>query len=572
MYKMWKSGDPAAQEQVQKSLVFQGLSMLPGGAFARGMKLGVDIARTGLEVTIGYELNAMGDDTVQSALSGGTFDSILRGVPGGTVDAQRKNLYQTWKTDLGLDVAFKRLDAQRKVWNNLLPYEKAYKPNQDSHLRIVRAFYETVNRRIAGRVDSYLAGTTRGGEIATGAKAKLTQLLFADFVNGLNRELGDSLAKGLEREAAQSESVLEEVDNYLFGLFSKSLDVAIDALADDAKAPPQAGRWDLRFDTSKSDMDTATQEQIVSSAAQVIPPLNPTFEERNTTYELFMPEGQELQNQIVNGRVKFRLRHPKTKAVVAEKEFDLDLKTDGLIFREYWDAEQKVLKREYQYFVDAKGEKIRHGRERVYFNTGKLSYEATRKNNALEGPMTRYWENGQTFDVATYKNGTRDGAYTAFHSDGKPRASGQFIGDRKVGAWKTYHGNGKVESEGAYPAKFYLVEPVHPLGSVESITLSAEANKGLYFDWGPKEGPWTFYYFSGRKKREEVYLNDSTEKDGKLVGPRRDYFDNAANSLEWEAIPSGGTTSWYQNGQMKEKCPASGPPCRNWDEDGKEIK
>lgn len=626
MYKMWKSGDPQAQEQVQNSLVFQGLTMLPNGAIARGMKLAVDVAKTGMEVTIGYELNAMGDETVRKALTGGTFDSILRGVPGRTTEEQRKNLYGTWKTDLGLDVAFKRLDTQRKVWNNFLSYQKGDKANQDRYLRTLGAFHETVNKRIAGKVDEYLAGTTKGGEVATGAKEQLIQLLFADFVNGMNRELGDSLMKGVEREAAASQSVLEEADNALFGLFSKSLDAVIQKLTGADAAPTAKSRWDLRFAPGTKTVADTTRETTVAGAVRVVPPLDPTYEERTTTYSLMMPETKDLQTQIVNGRVKFRLRHPVSQAIVIEKEFNIgDTTGDGLIEREYWDADKKVLKREYAYFLEpghvGGPAKIRNGMERVYYQSGKLSYEATRKDNELEGPMIRYWETGQQFDVATYKVGKRQGPYKAFHPNGTVRAAGQFIDDRKVGAWKTYHSNGVVESEGAYPDKAYADEPRGP--GVPKLGLSempnTYANKGLYYDWGPQVGKWTIYYPSGKKQREETYGgpvsrrtyydNDANSmktedlrsssaswyengrkqteqameegravtKDDKKVLPQRTYFNNKANSPESEETPMG-TATWYENGQMKMKCPPIGPDrryqgnCTSWNPDGTQIK
>lgn len=237
-----------------------------------------------------------------------------------------------------------------------------------------------------------------------------------------------------------------------------------------------------------------------------------------------------------------------------------------LVEREYWDADKKIVKREYEFVLDS-GRKIRQGKERVYFASGKLSYEATRKDNALDGSLIRYWENGQKFDTALYKAGSRYGEYAAFCSDGKPRTQGQFSDDRKVGAWKTYYTNGKLETEGSYPNESRTVEKVGA-----AVASKPDADKGLYYDWGTKVGPWKFYYVSGRKQREDVYDDDgsTTTKDGKLVGPSRTYYDNAANSLESESLPSG-FTSWYENGQVKEKCPVNGK-CRRWNQDGTEIK
>jgi hypothetical protein len=201
-------------------------------------------------------------------------------------------------------------------------------------------------------------------------------------------------------------------NDYLFGLFSKSLDVALDELAGaDPVRLPQS-RWDLRFDTSTRDLNATTHEVTVTSAVQAIPPENPTLEERNTTYELLMPEGRELQTQIVNGHVKLRLRHPRTQAIVVEKDFRLG-------------------------------------------------------------------------DV----------------KPGKPRATGQFIHDRKVGAWKTYYSNGRIESAGAYPDKPYNDEPTGARVPAGATMTHNYADKGLYYDWGPRIGPWTFWNPDGTEVR-----------------------------------------------------------------------
>jgi hypothetical protein len=326
LYKMWKSGDPAAQEEVQKSLVFQGLTLLPGGAIARVMKLAVDVTKIGLEVSLGYVLQSAGQENAEIALRGGTFDSILTGIPGRTVEERRRNLFGTWRKTLDLEQAFRRLNAQKRVWNALLPEQKALKVNQDRYRRTTDAFFEKVHREVTARVEGYLGGTTLGrGETAVGTKDILTQMLFADFVNGLNREMGAELLAAVQREARESASVLETLDDCLYGLFSKSLDALIDSLAGDEAPLPVQGRWDLRFGSPKTDKDKTTGETTLEAAAQVIPPLYPTAEERGTTYQLSVPEGKELETQIINGRVRFRLRHPKTQVVVCEKEFAFDL-------------------------------------------------------------------------------------------------------------------------------------------------------------------------------------------------------------------------------------------------------
>ena len=326
LYKLWASGDPQAQEEVEKQLVFQGLTLLPGGAIAKAMKLSVDVARTGLDITIGYTIDQGVQENVNLCLGGGSFDSILSenawNIPGSSITEQRRNLYQAWKGKLDLKHAFRRMNAERRLWNSLRPYQKA-NPAQQARYRLrVQTFHELVRQRIASRVNGYLS-TTGMLHNESRLHEALVNTLYADFVNGMNRELGESLLRDAQQQAKEAETVLDTVDDYLFGLFSKALDTGFEMLASDVPELPP-GRFSLAFDASERSKDPVTGEDIVSCAVQVIPPLRPVYEDRNTTYVLEIPEDDELQAQIVNGRVKFRLRHPRTRLVVAEKEFCID--------------------------------------------------------------------------------------------------------------------------------------------------------------------------------------------------------------------------------------------------------
>jgi antitoxin component YwqK of YwqJK toxin-antitoxin module len=240
----------------------------------------------------------------------------------------------------------------------------------------------------------------------------------------------------------------------------------------------------------------------------------------------------------------------------------------ALVEREYWDPGKKVLKREYAYIL-AGGRKIRHGLEKRYFQSGSIEYEATRKLDVLEGTMVRYWANGQKFDESVYKDNVMEGPYQAFHDTGKERAKGQFKKGRKVGEWTTWHWTGHKESMGSYLSDFTLVENVP-----WDLKNTADVDWGLYHKLGVKTGHWWTYFPSGKKELEEIWgpNGESKTKDGELFGPRRTWYDNAANSPESEIIPGpgGSSTEWYDNGQMRKKCPRGGK-CQNWNRDGKEF-
>ena len=240
--------------------------------------------------------------------------------------------------------------------------------------------------------------------------------------------------------------------------------------------------------------------------------------------------------------------------------------SEGLVEREYWDAEKTVLRREYQYVMVA-GQKVRHGFERRYYRSGVLEYEATRDQDALEGDMTRYWENGAKFDVARYTRNHREGPYEAFFHEGDPRAKGQFKGGRKVGPWTTWQGKGVKEAEGSYLPDFYTVESV----PWENRSTD-DVDKGLYYGIGARTGRWTYWYPSGRRRLEEVYGDDggTTDASGALVGPRREWYDNEANSPMSERLPTGASTSYHENGRLESRCDGRGS-CERWNSQGERL-
>jgi len=136
-----------------------------------------------------------------------------------------------------------------------------------------------------------------------------------------------------------------------------------------------------------------------------------------------------------------------------------------------------------------------------------------------------------------------------------------------VGPWTTWHRKGVKESEGAYLLDFYLVESV----PWENRSTD-DVGKGLYHAMGAKTGRWTYWYPSGRRKLEEAYGDDGKTRTGAggLVGPRREWYDNEANSPMSEELPSGASTSYHENGQVESRCSGSGA-CERFDREGRRL-
>jgi antitoxin component YwqK of YwqJK toxin-antitoxin module len=362
MLKQWQSGDPAAREEVAKSLVFQGLTMLPGGALAQTVKLGFDVAKTGLEITLGSELSSMGDENVRRWLEGGQRDSILRDVPGASPEDQRKNFF-AFMTRSGaesgpLSAAYKSMLRIKRHWDDLPPYKKADKEEQGRYQRKLDAFFDLVRRRVEERVDGYIEGNALAGTTATGSRGKMIELLFADFANGINRELGGNALRIAEAAAAKEAGVLDSIDDYMYGLFSGGLDAVEDAYVKMGlrPAPVRDGRWSIRC----SEVHETGEE--IQAAAQVVSPLDPTFEEQSTIYHLKIvdekieafPEPNAAPEEIPRRfkiTIQFELADSRTGKILASKIFEYIRKpaedTLGIAhYEEYYNSDPKLGKSE----------------------------------------------------------------------------------------------------------------------------------------------------------------------------------------------------------------------------------
>lgn len=122
-------------------------------------------------------------------------------------------------------------------------------------------------------------------------------------------------------------------------------------------------------------------------------------------------------------------------------------------------------------FKDGKCEGI----ERQYEHD-KLAYEATYKNNKLEGPWKGYYSNGQLMIERFYKNDELDGVCKTWFEDGQPESIQTYKNGKLDGTVKEWHKSSQLKLEGIYKE-------------------------------GKKEGLFQTWDYDGLKT-EEVYEND----------------------------------------------------------------
>ena len=156
-------------------------------------------------------------------------------------------------------------------------------------------------------------------------------------------------------------------------------------------------------------------------------------------------------------------------------------------WRDYWDAAQARLKRQYMYRVDWGGTKLREGLETRWYENGKKEIEGTRLRNQLHGRWKRWFNSGELHDTLGYDKGSRLGPYVAYSASGTTVAKGSYERDRKVGRWVYFYDNGRPLAYGNYVWKSTTN---HEHGAPANLDAM---DAGLYHQVGNKTGTWTYF-------------------------------------------------------------------------------
>jgi antitoxin component YwqK of YwqJK toxin-antitoxin module/Tfp pilus assembly protein PilF len=231
---------------------------------------------------------------------------------------------------------------------------------------------------------------------------------------------------------------------------------------------------------------------------------------------------------------------------------------------------------------------MQQGESRTW-DDGKLDIVAFYKDDKLDGPYKRYYQNGALKTEGTYHSGNQEGEWKQYHPNGKLKSIQHFVNDKAEGPFKEYFDDGTpssdlMQSGGKMTgdAKYYDYDG--KLSSVFSYE-GGHFQKVQYFDkkgnvistsqrksgpidvtqynpdgwkksqatYNEKEnivGTQTFYYPSGRALETEDYV------DGDMEGYLISYFPNGAK--RYENHYTGGKMDGYhcmyfQHGQKKEE-------------------
>jgi antitoxin component YwqK of YwqJK toxin-antitoxin module len=144
---------------------------------------------------------------------------------------------------------------------------------------------------------------------------------------------------------------------------------------------------------------------------------------------------------------------------------------------------------------------IKHGQEKVYYETGELAYEVMNVDGKRDGKLTWYDRDGNVLEIMYYQKGKRHGINKLFYADGTLRSEVNYLFDKKEGPYREYFSNGELALEVNYKngRKEGLQKEYHPGGRL--------ASEVTYIN-GYKEGEQKWYDKTGKLIKTEKFKMD----------------------------------------------------------------
>ena len=146
-------------------------------------------------------------------------------------------------------------------------------------------------------------------------------------------------------------------------------------------------------------------------------------------------------------------------------------------------------------------EGVKHGLEKVYYNSGELAFKVNNTDGKRDGAMDWYDRAGNHLEVIHYQMGNRHGVNNIFFADGTLRIEVNYINDHKEGLEKYYFSTGKLASE----VKFSHGQKK---GLQKEYNEDGTLNNDVMYKHGYKEGEKHWYDKKGKVARTLTYKMD----------------------------------------------------------------
>jgi antitoxin component YwqK of YwqJK toxin-antitoxin module len=110
----------------------------------------------------------------------------------------------------------------------------------------------------------------------------------------------------------------------------------------------------------------------------------------------------------------------------------------------FWDNEQKRPQQEYYYREGERGQHLKEGDEKRWYENGQLSGRVPWVKGVPNGNIEMFYENGKPQSTGTVINGKINGLGTEYYEEGGKKEEGQIIDDTKVGKWTYWDQYGRI--------------------------------------------------------------------------------------------------------------------------------
>jgi antitoxin component YwqK of YwqJK toxin-antitoxin module/tetratricopeptide (TPR) repeat protein len=245
-----------------------------------------------------------------------------------------------------------------------------------------------------------------------------------------------------------------------------------------------------------------------------------------------MVEHSMYKDGKANGITK--IYYPIGEGFIKYEATQKDNKIEGELIEKYDNGQIKTKSN----FVDNSYE----GPSETYFNDGKLYSKANYKEGKLEGKYIAYYRNGNVYKEGNYKDGVTVGEWKTYYEDGTPKYIENFDEKGKLnGHLMAYDMDGKLHYEYDYMKSDLVAYKYYDKKG--NIIKESKKSKGKFWFEG--------YYPHGIKKLEGYY-----EFQGGQTGEWKYYDkDGILSSIEHykDGNLEGLTTIYYPSGKISQK-------------------
>ncbi len=182
-----------------------------------------------------------------------------------------------------------------------------------------------------------------------------------------------------------------------------------------------------------------------------------------------------------------------------------------------------------------------HGKQRKWYDDGKLAYVAEYKDGRAEGLEKRFYASGKIQERGRNAAGRRTGLWRSWFESGQKQSEAQHEKGLREGSFKLWYANGKLQERSEY-----LRGRKH--GTSLRFHDNGKRFKEDHFVRGKRQGRSREWLPSGRLRLDATYRGD------RVHGQMRQWHDSGTRLVEAgysSGQLEGDYRQWWRNGRLK---------------------